>query len=202
MSSNNNGVSKKLIGWLVVASILVILVIVMSFIIFFRNENNKSDEFFDSGSVVMTYAENSDIFFINNMVPLYDEVGRVISEEDQYYDFTIKVNLGDSAAVDYEIALEINEEFTSALPETVKIYLEKQESGTYIPVAEPVTFDKLEDNSSYGAPTGAKIIAKVSSEETVSHNYRLRMWLADDTVVTPEVLQSFGIEINVYGKAR
>lgn len=202
MSNSKNKVSKKLIGWLVVLSILVVAVIVVAFLIFNKIENNKSDEYFDSGSVVMTYAENSDIFFIDNMTPLVDGVARVSNGDGQYYDFTVNVNLGDSKAVDYEIALEIDEEFTSALPQNVKVYLEKQESGTYIPVAEPVTFDQLENNSSYGAPLDARIIAKVSSEETVSHNYRLRMWLADGTIVIPEVLQSFGIEINVYGKAR
>ena len=202
MSNSKKKVSKKLIGWLVVASILVIAIIVVAFIIFNKRENNKKDKYFDSGSVLMTYSENSNIFFIDNMVPLVDDIAKASNIDGHYYDFTINVDLGDSKAIDYEIGLLIDDEFTSSLPETVKIYLEKQESGTYIPVSEPITFDQLNDYSSYGASVGTKIIAKVSSEESVSHNYRLRMWLTDGTFVSPDVVQSFGVAINVYGKAR
>lgn len=202
MSNSKNKVSKKLVGWLVIASILVVAIIVVAFIIFNKRENNKRDKYFDSGSVLMTYSENSNIFFIDNMVPLVDDIAKVNNIDGHYYDFTINVDLGDSKAIDYEIGLLIDDEFTSSLPETVKIYLEKQESGTYIPVSGPITFDQLNDYSSYGATVGSKIIAKVSSEESVSHNYRLRMWLTDGTVVSPDVVQSFGVAINVYGKAR
>ncbi len=202
MESSKKGISKKFVVGLIVASILIVTLIIVSFIMFFIHENNKDAEFFDSGSIVMTYAENSDIFFINNILPMTDEVGKANSNEGQYYDFTINVNLGDCDKSSYEIALEISDEFTTALPSTVKVYLEKQESGSYIPVGEPVTFDKLQSNSLYGAPKDAKIIASVNEKETVSNNYRLRMWLADGTVVSPEILQSFGIEINVYGEAK
>lgn len=202
MSSSQKKVSKKLIVWLVIISILIVMVIGVVFAMFIYNEKNKGEEFFDSGSIVMTYAENSDIFFINNMTPISDASGKINSVEGLFYDFTIKINLGDSSSSEYEIALEVDEEFTTSLPENVKIYLEKQESGTYIPVCEPVTFDKIDSKSSYGAPEGSKIVAKVSSDKSTSHNYRLRMWLAEETIVTPEVIQSFGIEINVYGEAK
>lgn len=199
---DNKSVSNKLIILLIVISVLVLAVDGLAFALFINKESNKSDEFFDSGSVVMSYAENSDIFFINNMLPIASDIGRVNNNVGQYYDFTVKVNVGDSKSVDYEIALEIDDEFTTALPENILVYLEKQESGTYIPVSEPITFDKIDIKSTCNAPDAAKIIAKVSSKKNISHNYRLRMWLADGTVVTPEFLQSFGIEINVYGKAK
>ena len=200
--SSKQKVSKRVKVWLVVLSILVIIIVGLLFAIFLYNEENKGEEFFDSGSIVMTYVENSDIFFINNMVPLSDEIGKLSNTEADYFDFTVKINMGDSSKTDYEIALEIDEEFTTALPSNVKVYLEKQESGSYIPVSEPETFENLILKSEYNAPDDAKIIAKVSSTETTSHNYRLRMWLAEGTVVTPEVLQSFGVEINVYGETK
>ena len=202
MSNKKEKVSKKLAVWLVVASFIVIIIIALAFVIFNKIEDNKKNSYLDSGSVVMTYSENSNIFFIDNMVPLVDDIAKVSNIDGLYYDFTINVDIGDSKAIDYEIALLIDNEFTTSLPETVKMYLEKQESGTYISVGEPITFDQLNDYSSYGAAVGSKIIAKVSSEESVSHNYRLRMWLADGTVVSPDIMQSFGVSINVYGKAR
>lgn len=202
MSSNKNCVSKKLVTWLVIASILVVVLIGVTFCIFVYKERNKGEEFFDSGSIVMTYSENSDIFFVNNMLPVSNDVGRVSSNEDQYFDFTIKVNLGDSKSADYEIALEVNEEFSTVLPSDVMVYLEKQDSGTYIPVSDPVSFDKLDLISDYGVPVTSKIVTKVSSDETESHNYRLRMWLKEGVIATPEVVPSFAVEINVYGKAK
>lgn len=199
MSSNKKKVSSRLIVWLVVASILVVTIVVVAFCAFIYMEKNKGEEFYDSGSIVMTYAENSDIFFINSMLPMSDEVGKANNQVGQFYDFTIDVNIGDAEVANYEIALEVDKEFTTASLDDVKVYLEKQESGSYIPISEPEVFSNLNLKSEYNVPKDAKIIAKVSSEEVASHNYRLRMWLKEGTVVTPEVLQSFGIEINVYG---
>ncbi len=202
MSSNKNCVSKKLAIWLVVISILVVLFIGGVLFIFINNEKNKGEEFFDSGSIVMTYSENSEIFFINNMVAVSDEVGKSSNDESKYFDFTIKVNLGDSKLANYEIALSVNEDFSTVLPSDIMVYLEKQESGSYVPVSDPISLDKLDLKSDYGAKVGDKILTKVSSNETVSHNYRLRMWLRDGSKVLPDVIQSFGIEINVYGETK
>ncbi len=202
MSSNKNCVSKKLAISLVVISILVVLFIGGVLFIFINNEKNKGEEFFDSGSIVMTYSENSEIFFINNMVAVSDEVGKSSNDESKYFDFTIKVNLGDSKLANYEIALSVNEDFSTVLPSDIMVYLEKQESGSYVPVSDPISLDKLDLKSDYGAKVGDKILTKVSSNETVSHNYRLRMWLRDGSEVMPDVIQSFGIEINVYGETK
>lgn len=202
MGSNKNCISKKLVTWLVIASIVVIMLIGVTFCIFIYKEKNKGERFFDSGSIVMTYSENSDIFFVNNMISVSDDAGRVSSDEDQYFDFTIKVNLGDSKSANYEIALEVNEEFTTVLPSDVMIYLEKQESGTYVPISDPISFDELDLTSDYGASSVAKIITKGSCDETTSYNYRLRMWLKEGTVTIPEIVPSFAVEINVYGETK
>ncbi len=200
MSSNKNCVSKKLFTWLVIISVFVIVFIGGVLLLFIKNEKNKGEEFFDSGSIVMTYSENSDIFFVNNMVPLSDEVGKSSTDENQYFDFTIKSNLGDSKKANYEIGIEVNEDFSTVLPSDIVIYLEKQDSGTYVPVFDPISLDKLNLKSDYKAPADAKIIAKASTSESVSHNYRLRMWIRNGAVVTPDIVQSFGVEINVYGE--
>ena len=55
------------------------------------------------------------------MVPLVDDIAKVNNIDGHYYDFTINVDLGDSKAIDYEIGLLIDDEFTTSLPETVKI---------------------------------------------------------------------------------
>ena len=202
MSSSNKLVSNKIKVLLCVLSVMVLTLIALAFVLFINFERNKKEVFFDSGSVVMTYAENSDIFFLNNMLPISNDVGRINNDEGQFYDFTVKVNLGNSESIEYEIALEIDKEFTTALPENVIVYLEKQESGSYVPVIEPTALDKLSDKSFFGAPSQAKIITNVSNKESVSHNYRLRMWLSDGTIISPDFLQSFGIEINIYAKAK
>lgn len=199
--SSKKGVSKKLIIGLIVASILVVSVISVTLVLFINREKNKDVERFDSGLIKMTYAENSNIFFLDKLVPTSDAVGKLSNDASQYYDFTINVDLRDSASVSYELALKIDEEFTSALPNTMRVYLERQESGSYVPVLEPTSFSELNSKSQYGASNDEVIIASVSSKENISHNYRLRMWLAEDTLVDPEVTQSFGVEINVYGEA-
>ena len=105
--SSKNGVSKKLIIGLIIASILVVSVISVTLVLFINREKNKDVERFDSGLIKMTYAENSNIFFLDKLVPTSDAVGKLSNDASQYYDFTINVDLRDSASVSYELALKI-----------------------------------------------------------------------------------------------
>ena len=188
MESSKNGVSKKLVLGLGCVSVIVLCVIIVTLVVFMNNQKNNSEQFYDSGSVVMTYAENSNIFFINNM-------------SGQYYDFTVNAELGDSKQTDYEIVLKIDNNFTSIDSKDVKVYLEKQESGSYVPVLEPISFDSLSSKSECGAPNNSKILTKISNTKSSVNNYRLRMWVDSNTTLTLDTVNSFGIEINVYGKS-
>lgn len=202
MESSKNGVSKRLVITLVICSILVVVLVVLFFLKFLSDENNKSDKFLDSGSVVMLYDENSSIFFINDMKSVVDDDGRANDNPGTFYDFSIKVNIGDSKSTSYDLALVMNPDFSTARSSDVMIYLEREDSGSYVPVLEPTIFDLLEDVSNRGSDTGSKKLVGVTSKEDTLHNYRLRMWLRDGTVITPEVLQSFGVEIKLYGEAK
>ena len=111
MESSKNGVSKKLVLGLGCVSVIVLCVIILTLVVFMNNQKNNCQQFYDSGSVVMTYAENSNIFFINNMSILDDESGKTNMVSGQYYDFTVNAELGDSKQTDYEIVLKIDNNF-------------------------------------------------------------------------------------------
>ena len=201
MESSKNGVSKKLVFGLGCVSVIFLCVIIVTLVVFVNNQKNNGEQFYDSGSVVMTYAENSNIFFINNMSILDDESGKTNMVSGQYYDFTVNAELGDSKQTDYEIVLKIDNNFTSIDSKDVKVYFEKQESGSYVPVLEPISFDSLSSKSKCGAPKNSKILTKVSNTKSSVNNYRLRMWVDSNTTLTLDTVNSFGIEINVYGKS-
>lgn len=84
MESSKNGVSKKLVLGLGCVSVIVLCVIIVTLVVFMNNQKNNGEQFYDSGSVVMTYAENSNIFFINNMSILDDESGKTNMVSGQY----------------------------------------------------------------------------------------------------------------------
>ena len=55
---SDNGVSKKVIIWLVVASVLLVLVLVATFLLFFRKQIKSDVIEMDTGKIFLYDAEN------------------------------------------------------------------------------------------------------------------------------------------------
>ena len=56
----------------------------------------------------------------------------------------------------------------------------------------------ITNNHVSSAPNGQYLLASGNFNQTVSHNYRLRMWISDDYVVQDEIM-AYKLRVNVYG---
>ena len=107
----------------------------------------------------------------------------------------------DSKEIDYEISIKKDPTSTIA-DDKVRIYLEKQKSGTFTKVFEPNQYVPLTEKSDIGTPVGSMVLFKDVSKKDSSDNYRLKVWVSDTSGLDSTQLSNYTVSIDVYGKAR
>lgn len=199
---NRNKISKGVLFGIIGVSVLLVVILVLAFVIFFTSPKEVKEEVINAGDVSMTYTDDFNGLSITNTVPVADDVGKTLEGADQYFDFTISTNVLSSATVEYEIALVKNKAISTISDNDIRIYLEKQSSGSYVNVFGPENFAGIDKKSKIGSPKGSMIVSKVTNEENITENYRLRMWLSDKSQVSTDVIQNYTVEVIVNGRAK
>ena len=202
---NKSNSSKFIFISVILVTILVILVLCLSFTAFKKatseDGTNPSNDSNGNGGInskiSMTYTENMNGISIQDALPTSDEVGKKLNGKGEYFDFTIKSNVVNSS-ITYEIAA-IKDKSSTISDDFIKLYLEKQNSGTYEQVMEPTIFKSITKRSKIGSPKGSMVLYKLNRKKSGTDNYRLRMWIKEDAVV--EMDKSYTVKVNVYGKA-
>ena len=202
---NKSNSSKFIFISVILVTILVILVLCLSFTAFKKatsedGTNSSNDSNGNGGinsKISMTYTENMNGISIQDALPTSDEVGKHLNGKGEYFDFTIKSNIVNSS-ITYEIAA-IKDKSSTISDDSIKLYLEKQNSGTYEQVMEPTIFKSITKRSKIGSPKGSMVLYKLNRKKSGTDNYRLRMWIKEDAVV--EMDKSYTVKVNVYGKA-
>lgn len=202
---NKSNSSKFIFISVILVTILVILVLCLSFTAFKKatseDGTNPSNDSNGNGGInskiSMTYTENMNGISIQDALPTSDEAGKHLNGKGEYFDFTIKSNVVNSS-ITYEIAA-IKDKSSTISDDSIKLYLEKQNSGTYEQVMEPTIFKSITKRSKIGSPKGSMVLYKLNRKKSGTDNYRLRMWIKEDAVV--EMDKSYTVKVNVYGKA-
>ena len=92
----------------------------------------------------------------------------------------------------------------STIPDTgVKVYLTDMDGTADTQILAPTKVSGLTPTTgseSSGTPSGQFILHTGTFDATSSHDYRLRMWVADDYRVSGDT-QTFKLRVNVYGTA-
>lgn len=197
---SKKGVSKGVLLGVLLIIVLVLGVIGASFYIYDNKPSNVEEKTFDGGRVSLTYTDEANLFTIENAVPTSDLVGIKYDSADLFFDFSVKTEIEEANYVEYEIILVKDETVSTALDNNIKVYLEKEDRGTYTKVAGPDTFVSDVDDNSIGKQAMSFYKQKKSSDGT--DNYRLRMWLSDTAVFSPEEVQNYGIKIAIRGIAK
>lgn len=197
---NKKGLSKGVI----VSIIFIISVVILSIVGAFYLQNSRpqviEQETFDGGSVILTYADDENLFVIENGTPTADLVGMSYDSADKYFDFTVKTMVDEADFIEYKIVLIKNEDISTALDDNVKVYLEKEDRGTYTKVSEPLVFESNIMDKSLGESVMS--IFKIKKSSSGNDNYRLRMWISDEAIVSTEQIQNYGVKIAIVGEAK
>lgn len=199
MESKKN-VSKKVLLLILLISIIVVLIVVLAFGLFMKNNDNEEKKNYNAGKITMNYSDSTN-FKVTNLIPVTDSVGMSLNEVGSYYDFIVDTTMEDSEEVSYEIAVSVDEDETNVDLNNVKVYLEKQESGSYSKVLAPTIFKPLTKESSFGTPKGSMVLFKNKVVNNSNDNYRLRVWMDEKTVSVPNTVYTISVNVDVYGHA-
>ena len=191
----NNSKSKLLI--IIAVILLIIAVIGVSYAAIFYSKVGEEVNNVSTGTIVMSYNENNNGIYITNASPMSDEVGRSLTDENQYFDFTISATMSGSTNVDYVISA--SKDSSSTLEDSaIKVYLTSLDGNKENQVVAPVKVSSLKSTNSISyAPNNQYVILESNFRNSESINYRLRMWVADDYFL-PDISQAYMIRINVY----
>ena len=150
------------------------------------------------GDVYLKFVGNTNGLTLLNAAPMTDQLGALQDGDNKYFDFSVEVKLDQANYVEYEIAIEKDESFSNVPDNEIKFYLEEENSGSFSKVFGPSEFKPLEVDSELGTEEGNMILYKVKKSSSGTTNYRLRMWIAEDSTLS---VGNYSVEVIINGKA-
>lgn len=178
---------------------LFIIVLAVGFAVFANREDEVLEKEESGGNIVLNYTNNISGLKIINATPTTDAIGIKNNEDGQYFDFSIDTKLDNAPSIEYEIAAIKDSTISTISNDDIKIYLEKENSGSFTKVFGPAKFSAIKESTKLGSPEGSMVLTHSKIKKSGTENYRLRMWLSDKSVLTSG---NYGIEIVVNGKAK
>jgi len=196
---------RKILITLVLLLSIICVTIGVTFAAFRFVKQGTVENTLETGTVMLTYTEGKTGIILEDALPINDETGKMLTGENNVFDFTVTATLGKATTIGYEVtAVKIPiTDMEPLLDNEVKLYLERaiDPGNTYTSILEPTNFIPIDNRTEIGSPVGSMILdqGNFTEEGTTIHNYRLRMWVDENTEIT-EVQKKYGIKINVYAK--
>ncbi len=197
---------KKIIISSVLLLLLIMVTIGVTFAAFTYSKKGTVENTIETGTVTLTYTEGKTGILLNEAYPMSDEKGKVLTGEDNVFDFTVQANLSRTMSIGYEVtAVKIPiTDMTPLEDDEVKLYLERaiDPDTNYSEVFAPSHYLPRDNQTEIGSPIGSMILDTGTFTEsgTTIHNYRLRMWVDENTSIPSGESRKYGVRINVYAK--
>lgn len=191
--------ARRILFSIVGVTILVLAVLGLSFATFQQEHKSGGSNSITTQNISMNYTESENGISIVNATPISDSVGKLLNGKGEYFDFTVTATLAGNAKVTYEIAA-MKDKSSTISDDNIKLYLEQQVSGTYEETMAPKTYTPIKEDSQIGSPAGSMVLKTVNKDESGTDNYRLRMWIKENTSI--DISQHYTVKVNVYGKAQ
>jgi len=190
LKEDKNG---KLYFILIAVLLIVLLVIGISVVsVTFTKKGDKINTI-TTGNISLDFTEDTNGITITNAMPTTDATGKTLSKTGEYFDFSVISTLTGPANITYEISA-VKSKNSTLNNNNVKLYLEKKRSGAYVEAMKPTKFTPLSSKSNIGSEEGTMILYRKTVNKTQTDNYRLRMWLSDDTKVD-NVSRTFTVQV-------
>ena len=196
MSDNKNDSKSKL---LIITAIIVLIIAVIgvSYAAIFYSKIGDEVNNVSTGTIVMSYTENTNGIYLTNASPMSDEVGRTLTDENLYFDFTVNATMSGNANVDYVISAS-KDSYSTLEDSAVKVYLTSLNGSNEAVVLAPTKVSSLRTTNDISyVPNNQYVILESNFTKSESRNYRLRMWISDDYVL-PSISQTYMMRVNVY----
>ena len=203
---NKNNKKKALILSIIGLIGLIVVTIGITYAIFTYTKLGTTDNTVTSGTLKFLYTENTGVktgIKLTNALPISDTQGKALDGDNNVFDFSIEATNTGTEAIPYEITLR--KKNTSTLgEENVKVYLTDRTEATEKEELEPTNFNKLTQTNINVGNEVEKTIYKSSvagGEVSYRKNFRLRMWIDEQSNQDDINGKEFTATVNVYANA-
>jgi len=186
----NKDSSKRVLLGIFATMMLLIAVVGVSFAMLFFSMKLSDQNSITTGTISMAFQDTTYIDIVN-AYPMTDEEGKAMSKDKEYMDFSVSASFSGKSSIYYEISA-VDEtrttEYKKVPYENLKIYLEEKGKESS---ATPVLYSELGRPTLHNDVNGLarqkdKLLATgvLSADRyggTVRKNYRLRMWIDENT---------------------
>lgn len=202
--------SKQILLSIISIAILIIAFVGVSYAMFTTVFKDSQVNSISTGTISLNLKNNTGSLSMKNVMPISDAEGMKLDGDNNVYDFTVQSILSAKTTLNYEIYVEkIESDKPTLSNSSVRFYLERFEDNIYKATSitqTPQPFVPLEDSSFLGSKKGSMVLYSgtlsnmTNQNQEIKDNFRLRMWVAQDTVID-SVSRDFNIKLNVVAKA-
>lgn len=201
--------SKQILLSIISIAVLIIAFVGVSYATFVTVFEDSQINGISTGTISLKLKNENGALSMENVMPVSDVDGMML-DDNNVYDFEVQSMLSAQTTLNYEIYVEkIKTDKPTLSNSDVRFYLEKYEDNAYkstLITQNPQPFIPLENNSFLGSKKGSMILYSGTLSNMTSHDkeikdsFRLRMWVAQDTVID-SISRDFNIKLNVVAKA-
>ena len=199
---------KQIIITLVAIISLIVITVGVTYAFFNYAKEGTTDNTIKTGSITFLYTEVSGVgkgISLTEAYPVADSIGKVQVGEGKVFDFKVTSNISMNSNIGYQVTARKKTGSTLA-NSAVKVYL-TEVNGT----EQELLLSKYSELSQTDKVDSSKFDERILYEATVpantsnyEKNFRLRMWVSDDTDFSDGSMndKTFTLTVNVYADGK
>ena len=199
---------KQIIITLIAIISLIVITVGVTYAFFNYAKEGTTDNTIKTGSITFLYTEVSGVgkgISLTEAYPVADSIGKVQVGEGKVFDFKVTSNISMNSNIGYQVTARKKTGSTLA-NSAVKVYL-TEVNGT----EQELLLSKYSELSQTDKVDSSKFDERILYEATVpantknyEKNFRLRMWVSDDTDFTDGSMndKTFTLTVNVYADGK
>ena len=199
---------KQIIITLIAIISLIVITVGVTYAFFNYAKEGTTDNTIKTGSITFLYTEVSGVgkgISLTDAYPVADSIGKVQVGEGKVFDFKVTSNISMNSNIGYQVTARKKTGSTLA-NSAVKVYL-TEVSGT----EQELLLSKYSELDQTDKVDSSKFDERILYEATVpantsnyEKNFRLRMWVSDDTDFSDGSMndKTFTLTVNVYADGK
>ena len=199
---------KQIIITLIAIISLIVITVGVTYAFFNYAKKGTTDNTIKTGSITFLYTEVSGVgkgISLTEAYPVADSIGKVQTGEGKVFDFKVTSNISMNSSIGYQVTARKKTGSTLA-NSAVKVYL-TEVNGT----EQELLLSKYSELDQTDKVDSSKFDERILYEETVpantsnyEKNFRLRMWVSDDTDFSDGSMndKTFTLTVNVYADGK
>ena len=205
---SKNSKKKQVLLTLVAIISLIVITVGVTYAFFNYAKEGTTDNTIKTGSITFLYTEVSGVgkgISLTEAYPIADSIGKVQVGEGKVFDFKVTSNISMNSNIGYQVTARKKTGSTLA-NSAVKVYL-TEVNGT----EQELLLSKYSELSQTDKVDSSKFDERILYEATVpantsnyEKNFRLRMWVSDDTDFSDGSMndKTFTLTVNVYADGK